>query len=222
MTKITREIVEQGIDASIGAAPAPTVEQVTEFAQSTIPYHFAAIAIEPFYVPYVAPMYHAAGKKLCALCNYPLGGMTFEDKYAQAKQAIADGADELDCGIDISAFMSGNYKKVEEDFKPMLELADGRIIKWLYFCSLMTEDQQLKCVEIAVKLGVPFLKTNPGYGFSTTLDNVRLVKKNFGDAIKIMTSGGVRTTEDAIAMMEAGASRIATSSAFKIMEGFDQ
>ena len=114
MTKITREIVEQGIDASIGAAPAPTVEQVTEFAKSTIPYNFAAIAIEPFYVPYVAPMYHEAGKKICALCNYPLGGMTFEDKYAQAKQAIADGADELDCGIDISAFMSGNYKKVEE------------------------------------------------------------------------------------------------------------
>ena len=96
------------------------------------------------------------------------------------------------------------------------------MIKWLYFCSLMTEDQQLKCVEIAVKLGVPFLKTNPGYGFSTMLGNVRLVKKNFGDAIKIMTSGGVRTTEDAVAMMEAGASRIATSSAFKIMEGFDQ
>lgn len=222
MTKITRETVERGIDASIGAAPAPMVDQVVEFAKSTIPYNFAAIAIEPFYVPYVAPMYHEAGKKICTLINYPLGGMTAEDKYAQAKQAVKDGADEIDCGIDISAFMSGDYKKVEEDYKPMLDIADGRVLKWLYFCSLMTEDQQLRCVEIAVKLGVPFLKTNPGYGFSTTLDNVRIVKEHFGDAIKIMTSGGVRTTADAIAMMEAGASRIATSAAFKIMEGFDE
>ena len=103
-----------------------------------------------------------------------------------------------------------------------MEIVDGRIVKYLYFADLMTEYQQLKAVEIAVNLGVPFLMTNPGYGFSTTIENIRLIKENFGDAIKIMVSGGVRTTESAIAMMEAGVERIATSSAFQIMAGFDK
>jgi deoxyribose-phosphate aldolase len=219
--KITCSDVERAIDASIGAAPAPTIEQVKDFVKSTIPYNFAAVAIEPFYTQYVSPMYHEAGKKICVVSNYPLGGMTCEAKLDQIKRAIKDGADEIDCGIDISAFMSGNYKKVADDFKRVMDIVEGRIVKYLYFASLMTEYQQLKAVEIAVSLGVPFLKTNPGYGFSTSLDNVRLIKENFGDAIKIMTSGGVRTTEQAIAMMEAGATRIATSSAFKIMDGFD-
>ncbi len=218
---VTRSDVERGIDASIGASPAPTIEQVMEFVKSTIPYDFAAVAIEPFYVPYIAPMYHEAGKKICALTNYPLGGMSHETKLAQIKRAIADGADELDCGIDISALMSGKYEKVADDYKVVLDTVEGRIVKFLYFADILTEYQQLRAIEIAVKLGVPFLKTNPGYGFTTTLDNVRLAKKNFGSEIKIMTSGGVRTTQDAIAMIEAGATRMATSSAFKIMAGFD-
>jgi len=221
-TKVSRLDVERAIDASIGAAPAPTVEQVIEFAKSTIPYNFSALALEPFYIRFIAPFYHDAGKRICTVCNYPLGGMSNKTILAQEKQAIADGSDEIDCGINISAFMSGNYAEVAEDYQRVMETADGRIVKYLYFADLLTEYQQLKAVEIAVNLGVPFLKTNPGYGYTTTLENVRLIKENFGDAIKIMVSGGVRTTEGAIAMMEAGVERIATSSAFQIIAGFDK
>ena len=91
----------------------------------------------------------------------------------------------------------------------------------IYFASLLTEDEQLRAAEIAIGLGIPFLKTNTGFGFVTTTDQVRLIKTHYNGMIKIMTSGGVRTKEDAIAMIEAGAERIATSSAFKIADSFN-
>lgn len=97
---------------------------------------------------------------------------------------------------------------------------EGRIMKMIYFASLLTEDEQLRAAEMAIELGIPYLKTNTGFGFVTTTDQVKLIKDHYHDAIKVMTSGGVRTKEDAIAMIEAGAERIATSSAFKIVDSF--
>ena len=146
--------------------------------------------------------------------------MTHEAKLYQAKQALKDGADELDISMDVSAFKSGRYDYVKEDLKPFVDMMEGRIMKMIYFASLLTEDEQLRAAEMAIELGIPYLKTNTGFGFVTTTDQVKLIKDHYHDAIKVMTSGGVRTKEDAIAMIEAGAKRIATSSAFKIVDSF--
>jgi len=217
---ITRFDVESIIDASLGATPAPTIQQVEDFARKTLEYDFAATLAEPFFVKYVADIMHPAGKKVCTVISYPLGSMNSKSKYLQAKKAIEDGADELDIALDVSALKSNRYEKCKEDLLPIMELAEGRIFKLLYFASILDSDEQLRACELALELGFPYLKTNPGYGYSTTLEQVKHVKRHFGDDLKIMVSGGVRTKEDAIAFVEAGVSRIATSSSFRIVDAF--
>jgi deoxyribose-phosphate aldolase len=222
MMKVTRKDVETIIDASLGSTPAPTIGEVVDFVTKTLKYSFATTLTDPFYIKYAAPILHEAGKRLVTVISYPLGGLTHESKYIEAKQALNDGADEIDVSMDISAFRSGEYKLVEEDLKPFVDLMGNRVWKVIYFASLLSEDEQLKAAEIAITLKIPFLKTNTGYGYVTTPEQIRLIKEHFGNQIKVMASGGVRTTEDAIAMVEAGADRIATSSAFGIIEGFNK
>lgn len=217
---VTRNDVERLIDASLGATPAPTLGQVEEFVRKSLNYNFATTLTEPFFIRGNAEILHEAGKQLVSVISYPLGGMTHEAKLCQARQALKDGADELDVSMDISAFKSGRYDYVKEELKPFVDMMDGKILKMIYFASLLTEDEQLRAAEIAIELGIPFLKTNTGFGFVTTTDQVKLIKAHYKDAVKVMTSGGVRTKEDAIAMIEAGAERIATSSAFKIVDSF--
>lgn len=217
---VTRNDVERMIDASLGATPAPTLAQVEEFVRKTLNYNFATTLTEPFFIRGNADILHQAGKELVSVISYPLGGMTHEAKLYQAKQALKDGADELDISMDVSAFKSGRYDYVKEDLKPFVDMMEGRIMKMIYFASLLTEDEQLRAAEMAIELGIPYLKTNTGFEFVTTTDQVKLIKDHYHDAIKVMTSGGVRTKEDAIAMIEAGAERIATSSAFKIVDSF--
>ena len=217
---VKRQDVERIIDASLGATPGPTIEQVETFVKKTLEYDFAATLAEPFFVKYAAAILHPAGKKVCSVISYPLGSMNSKSKFLQAKTALDDGADELDVALNVSAFKSGHYDKCREDLRPIIEMKEGRIFKLLYFASLLDPDEQLRACELALKLGFPFLKTNPGYGYSTSIDQVRHVREHFGDSLKIMVSGGVRTKEDAIAFVNAGVSRIATSAPFKIVDAF--
>lgn len=218
---VTRNDVERIIDASLGATPAPTLAQVEAFVRKTLDYDFATTLTEPFFIRGNADILHQAGKQLVSVISYPLGGMTHEAKLYQARQALKDGADELDISMDVSAFKSGRYDYVKEELKPFVDMMEGKIMKMIYFASLLTEDEQLRAAEMAIELGIPYLKTNTGFGFVTTTDQVKLIKDRYHDEVKVMTSGGVRTREDAVAMIRAGAERIATSSAFKIVDSFN-
>lgn len=157
---VTRSDVERMIDASLGATPAPRMDQVEEFVRKTLDYNFAATLAEPYFIKPNAEILHAAGKKLCTVISYPLGSMNHESKVAQIKQALVDGADECDIAMDVSAFKSGHYDKVKEDLKPCVELMEGRICKLLYFASILTEDEQKRACDMAIELGFPMLKTN--------------------------------------------------------------
>ena len=128
----------------------------------------------------------------------------------------------MDVSMDVSAFKSGRYDYVKEELKPFVDIMEGKILKMIYFASLLSEDEQLRAAEMALELGIPYLKTNTGFGFVTSTDQVKLIKDRYHDEIKVMASGGVRTKEDAIAMIKAGADRIATSSSFKIVDSFDE
>ena len=218
---VTRNDVERMIDASLGATPAPTLGQVEEFVRKTLDYDFATTLTEPFFIRGNAEILHQAGKQLVSVISYPLGGMTHEAKLYQARKALKDGADELDISMDVSAFKSGRYEYVKEELKPFVDMMEGKIMKMIYFASLLTVDEQLRAAEMAIELGIPYLKTNTGFGFVTTTDQVKLIKDPYHDALKVMTSGGVRTREEAAAMIRAGAERIATRSAFKIVDSFN-
>ena len=102
--------------------------------------------------------------------------MTHEAKLYQARQALKDGADELDISMDVSAFKSGRYEYVKEELKPFVDMMEGKIMKMIYFASLLTVDEQLRAAEMAIELGIPYLKTNTGFGFVTTTDQVSLLR----------------------------------------------
>lgn len=216
---ITKKQVEHMLDGSM-AADNPTIAEAVAFTKKAAGYEFAGILASAYFVRHVAEIAHAANRKIVSVVDYPMGGAENEIRLLAAREAFAAGADELDVSMNISAFLAGDYHTVEEEVKPMLELAEDKLIKIIYFATLLTPDQQLKAAELCIKLGVPFLKTNTGHGCRSTVEEVKRIKDHFGGAIKVMVSGGVRTGDQAKAMILAGCDRIATSAPFRILDTF--
>ncbi|MGC8634844.1 MAG: deoxyribose-phosphate aldolase [Candidatus Limnocylindrales bacterium] len=200
------------IDASIGGRAAPTNAEVEGFIRSLTPYRFAAVMVEPSYVRFARPILDAMGQRLASVIAYPLGAMTTEAKLIQAEQALEDGADELDVAMDLSAFRSGDPGRVVDDLRAVRRLAGDHLVKAIYYSALLSDDEAIRAAALVAEAGITFLKTNPGYGNVTTPHHIRVIKEHFGSMFKVMASGGVRTHADALAMLDSGADRIATSS----------
>ncbi|HUA44777.1 MAG TPA: deoxyribose-phosphate aldolase [Solirubrobacteraceae bacterium] len=211
MSEITLEALASMIDASIGGTPAATAGELQGFFDSLGPYRYAAIMVEPSQVGFARPILTRLGQELVTVISYPLGAMRTETKVVQAEQALTDGADELDVAMDISAFRSGDYGQVVDDLRAIRRITDGRVVKAIYYSALLNDQESLRAADLALEAGIDYLKTNPGYGNVTTPHHVALIKQTFGSQVKVMASGGVRTHADALAMIAAGADRIATS-----------
>jgi len=214
------ETLASMIDASIGGTPAATEEEVLGFFGSIQldKHRFAAVRVEPSYVKFAANYLHARGQKLVTDISYPLGAMTTVAKVVQAEQALADGADELDVAMDLSAFRSGDYQQVVDDLRIVRRTAGDRVVKAIYYSAVLTDQESIKAAGLILDAGITFLKTNPGYGNVTTPHHIAVIKKHFKDGLKVMASGGVRTYDDAAAMIDQGADRIATSSVSSILD----
>ena len=206
------------IDASIGGRPAATLAEMAEFYRRLEPHRFAAVMVEPRYVRSAVEHFRRLGQAVVTVISYPLGAMTTEGKLVQMARALADGADELDVAIDISACRSGDLSKVSDELRTVKALAGDHTVKAIYYSAVLSEDEALRAAELILEAGITFVKTNPGYGNITTPAHIRAIKRRFGKDLRVMASGGVRTRRDALAMIEAGADRIATSSTFAVLE----
>jgi len=224
MAVLQIETLASAIDASIGGTPAATEEEVLSFFRSLQldKHKFAAVMVEPCYVKFAADYLHQRGQKLVTVISYPLGAMTTVAKVVQAEQALADGADELDIAIDLSAFRSGDFQQVVDDLRTVRRTAGDRIVKAIYYSAVLTDQESIKAAGLILDAGITFLKTNPGYGNVTTPHHIAVIKKHFKDEMKVMASGGVRTYEDAMAMIDQGADRVATSSVCSILDRSNQ
>ncbi len=218
------ETLASVIDASIGGTPAATEEEVLRFFEGLQlkKHKFAAVMVEPAYVKFAAPYLHQRVQKLVTVISYPLGAMTTIAKVVQAEKALSDGADELDIAMDLSAFRSGDYRQVVDDLRIVRRTAGDCTVKAIYYSAVLTDEEAIRASELILESGINFLKTNPGYGNVTTPHHIALIKKRFKDEMKVMASGGVRTYAEAIAMIDAGADRIATSSAASILDRSNQ
>ena len=205
------------IDASLGGRPAATLAEMDAFYQRLAPFRFAAVMAEPRYVASAAQFFRPRGQKVVTVISYPLGAMSTEAKLIQMAQAVADGADEVDVAMDLSAFRSNDFGKVADELRALRILAGDRTVKAIYYSAILGESDCLHAAELILHAGITFLKTNPGYGNVTTPAHIRAIKQRFGEDLRVMASGGVRTPQDALAMIEAGADRIATSSPFAVM-----
>lgn len=159
--------------------------------------------------------------KVCTVIGFPLGATSSETKAFETKQAIADGAGEVDMVINIGALKDCDTGTVEHDIRAVTDAADGKaLVKVIIETSLLTDEEKRQACELAVKAGADFVKTSTGFsGGGATVRDIKLMRDAVGPDIGVKASGGVRDKESALAMIEAGATRIGASAGVSIVKG---
>lgn len=209
------------IDHTLLKADA-TKDEVMKLLEEAKKYQFASVCINPTWVKTAAEFLKETPEvKVCTVIGFPLGATTSEVKAFETQNAIDNGATEVDMVINIGALKDGQYDLVEKDIKAVVEAAKGKALtKVIIETCLLTEEEKVKACELAVKAGADFVKTSTGFSTGgATVEDVALMRKTVGPEIGVKASGGVRSLEDAEAVVKAGANRIGASSGAKIING---
>ncbi|MEA3500179.1 MAG: deoxyribose-phosphate aldolase [Candidatus Marinimicrobia bacterium] len=217
MNKITKEELAKYIDHTLLKSDAKT-NDIKKLCDEADNYNFASVCINPYYVKYCAEKLKDSNVKVCTVIGFPLGANTTGIKKAEVVQAIKDGADELDMVISIGSLKSGDHENVFQDIKTVVEASEGKCVKVIIETCLLTESEKIKACELSKKAGANFVKTSTGFSSNgATIEDVRLMKKVVGEKMKVKASGGIHSYEEAIAMIDAGASRLGASAGVKIV-----
>lgn len=200
--------------------PEATVADVKNICDEAKEHHFASVCVNPSYIKLVAEELKGSGVTPCCVAGFPFGTHTPEAKAAETAQAVADGALEVDMVINVGAIKSGDWALVERDIAAVVKAAHPAGVKVILETSLLTDGEKVKACEISKKVGAAFVKTSTGYSTGgATAHDVALMRKTVGPDMGVKASGGVRTYEDAVAMIEAGANRLGASAGIKIIAG---
>lgn len=196
-------------------------EQIETLCLEAKEYNFASVCVNPTWVGLASEMLNGTGVDVCTVIGFPLGANTPETKAFETKNAIENGATEVDMVINIGALKGGNTELVEKDIRAVVEAAKGKALtKVIIETSLLTDEEKVTACELSVKAGADFVKTSTGFSTGgATVEDIRLMRKVVGPEIGVKASGGVRNAEDANNMIEAGATRIGASSGIAIVKG---
>lgn len=216
--------------------PTATKEELDALCKAARKHSFASVCVHPADVAHCAEILRGSDVKVCTVVGFPLGKNDPHIKGEEAFRALEDGADELDVVLNVSllkaacanpAFDSAAYADVLGDLMPVVNrVAEARMraereiaTKLIIECCYLTDAEKKIACHLAQELGFDFVKTSTGFGSGgATVADVRLMRETVGDALGVKAAGGIRSYEDACRMIAAGASRIGTSSAEKIME----
>ncbi|BAM61152.1 deoxyribose-phosphate aldolase [Streptococcus dysgalactiae subsp. equisimilis] len=183
-------------------------------------YDFASVCVNPCWVAYAAEALKDSDVKVCTVVGFPLGATTSATKAFETKDAIANGADEIDMVINIGLLKQGNDQAVEDDMRAVVEASGDKLVKVIIEACLLTDEEKVRACQLAVKAGVDFVKTSTGFSTGgATISDVKLMRQTVGPDIGVKAAGGARSLEDAMAFIEAGATRIGTSAGVTIMKG---
>ncbi|HIZ59709.1 MAG TPA: deoxyribose-phosphate aldolase [Candidatus Dorea faecipullorum] len=200
--------------------PEADKEQVETICREAREYGFASVCVNSSYVPLCAELLRDTEVKVCTVIGFPLGAMSTAAKAAEARQAILDGAEELDMVIHIGMLKDGNNEYVEQDIHSVVEEARGKAaVKVIIETCLLSEEEKVRACMLAKKAGADYVKTSTGFSTGgATAEDIALMKNTVGKDMKVKASGGIRTREKAEEMRKAGADRIGTSSGIRIVE----
>lgn len=211
----TKEML-QYIDHTL-LKPVCTWDEIETLCKEALSYHTASVCIPPSYVKRAR---EAFGPELpiCTVIGFPLGYNPAEVKVCEARTALRDGADELDMVINLGDVKNRDFEKVYEEIRALKETAGSRILKVIVETCYLTRDEKIRLCEIVTKAGADYIKTSTGFGTAgATMEDILLFKEHIGSSVKIKAAGGIRTREDLEAFIQAGCSRIGTSSAVKLL-----
>ncbi|TKC18341.1 deoxyribose-phosphate aldolase [Robertmurraya kyonggiensis] len=198
-----------------------TKEQILTLVEEAKEYNFASVCVNPTWVKLAASELKNTSVDVCTVIGFPLGATTSEVKAFETKNAIENGATEVDMVINIGALKDKDYALVEEDIKAVVNEAKGKALtKVIIETSLLTNEEKVKACELAVSAGADFVKTSTGFSTGgATVEDIALMRKTVGPDIGVKASGGVRSLADTEAMIKAGATRIGASSGKEIING---
>ena len=211
----TKEML-QYIDHTL-LKPVCTWDEIETLCKEALSYHTAWVCIPPSYVKRAR---EAFGPELpiCTVIGFPLGYNPAEAKVCEARTVLRDGADELDMVINLGDVKNRDFEKVYEEIRALRETAGSRILKVIVETCYLTRDEKIRLCEIVTKAGADYIKTSTGFGTAgATMEDILLFKEHIGSSVKIKAAGGIRTREDLEAFIQAGCSRIGTSSAVKLL-----
>lgn len=201
--------------------PDATADQVLQLCDEARNYSFAAVCIAPCYVQ-LAKERLGPGSfvKVATVVGFPLGYQHSKVKFLETHQAIADGANEIDVVMNVSAFKSGKYDEVENELSDLAKFCHLKEaeLKVIIETALLSEEEIIKACELCVNAGVDFVKTSTGFASrGATVEDIKLMRRVLPKSMKIKASGGIRTYEDAEAMIKAGADRLGCSASVQIV-----
>ena len=199
--------------------PIATWEDIQKICDESIEYNTASICIPACYISRINEKY---GDKvnICTVVGFPLGYSTTEAKVLEAKQAIENGANEIDMVINISDVKNGDYDKVTAEIKALKEAVGDKILKVIIETCYLTEEEKIAMCKSVTDAGANYIKTSTGFGTGgATIEDIKLFKQHIGPNVKIKAAGGVKTVEDLEMFITEGCEGIGTSSAINLIKG---
>lgn len=209
--------INQYIDHTLLKADAKK-DEIKKIVYEANEYDFKSVCVNSSYVSFIRDM--DKDIRITSVIGFPLGAMTTKTKVFETKDAIKDGADEIDMVINVGRLKDKDYDFVLEDIKEVKKACGDKILKVIIETCLLSDDEKIKVCELSKEAGADFVKTSTGFSTGgATEEDVALMRKTVGEKMGVKASGGIHSYEDAIKMINAGATRLGCSASIAIVEG---
>jgi deoxyribose-phosphate aldolase len=219
---IPKKELARMIDSTNVKATA-TKGEIENLCKEAVRYGFRCAVVNPVYVKFASKLLKGSNIKVCSTIGFPMGVSLPEIKALEAVKAVEEGADELDMVISLSALKSCDYEAVKRDITAVVDvkrLSKEIIVKVIIETAYLTNEEKITACKLVKEAGADFVKTSTGlFGKGATVEDVKLMRQIVGKDMGVKAAGGIRTYADAVAMIQAGANRIGTSTAVQIIEG---
>ncbi|MEK6774584.1 MAG: deoxyribose-phosphate aldolase [Bdellovibrionota bacterium] len=221
MQKYTAGELAKFIDHTLLKADA-TSKQIQTLCEEALKHHFFGVCVNSSFVSFCSQTLSGTGVHVVSVVGFPLGAMGSLAKAYEAEFAVNNGASEVDMVLNLAAIKEKNYKNATNDIQQVVKASRGKIVKVILETNLLTNEEKIAACQCSQEAGAHFVKTNTGFsGGGATLDDVLLMKKTVGSALQVKASGGIKNTQQALEYLNAGVSRLGTSSGIALIQGLD-
>ena len=194
-----------------------TLRDIESLCNEAIKYDFAAVCVYPYYVTLAKELLKDTNIEVCTVIGFPSGMSTREAKVYEAIDAVSKGADMIDMVVNVAAIKNKDYEYVKEEIEEIRDAIDGKVLKVIIETNLLTDKEIIKITNISNECYVNYIKTCTGFTGGVNIEQVDIINKYKNDLVEIKASGGIKTKDDLIALIDAGATRIGTSHGVEIM-----
>lgn len=201
--------------------PELTKEDILGLCNDCVTYGFDGVMLQPAWVETAVEALKGTDVKVCTALGYPMGADLVEAKVFETKQVFAKGADQLDFMANIGYIKGGMYDAYRDEIHAVVEAAEGKVTKIMLEFGMLTQDEKKRAAELAIEAGITYVKNSSGWGKGghATIEDIKLLKEIAGDRALVKASGGIRTREQALQFLDAGASLLGTSAGVAILTG---